>query len=1540
MRQKESEIGQQSSSSMPPVGNTQPPPQGVQPPLAGAQPQQDLKALIMEGIREYQAATMPILGYHKPYPAYYDQIPFPPNYIRQKFEKFDGINGSPHEHLAYFTSACGESAQLDALLIRQFVQSLKEAAFTWYTQLPPGSITTWDDMQKAFLAQFVSSKKTISLHDLVETKQRISESANEFITRWRNLNLQCPERISEQAAISMCAKNLNPEVATFVGTTEPKTFNELVSKACNVEIQISQQRGGKPSPRFENKKPFKRGESMATFVNTGNKDKEKAQEPQKKLTLKERKEVKYSFDDDDVDQIFNELLKAKAIRLPEPKRPNEVGMTNDPNYCRYHQIVSHPLSDCYILKNIIEGMIKRKEIEIDSSLGKATTNTTSLTENDQIPNDPTQRDIISVAFEVDKEVTIVQAHSDMPRPGNPNIPTLYELMTEPNLEILEDWYDSEEDLESTWQTCTRKKLAKIPSRKSSGSSGVKFRSRPDIKDQKSKKRIGKQKAISKRNELEQPKRNLVTLEEFLPKELRDKAASCNDSVSDCCMTLTKEDHESISPESEKEVDEITLQDMRRKVFAKKEKEAKELEKAKQDFQKPSSSANQESANDNRRCKSTGEDEMTRAKYDILDHLKRIPALLSVYDALQMSPEHRNALVVALTSPEFYTEKIEPMKSISLETHTSCMACITFDDKDRQLGAALHNQPLYVTGMVADNRVSRIMLDCGSAVNVLPLKTLRDVGLHPRQLSPSSLTIQGFNQAGEKVRGSITLKIEIGELNSEALFHVIDSDTSYNVLLGRPWLHEYGVIPSTLHQCFKFCKEGKVKSVNADPNPFYGEQVNYADAKFYKPDNVTILKGKPEESKRHENSVIQNSPQIKRLSLVKSPQSKEENLKVSNQKRTFKYIPKSQRGVGQKALTPIEDSMTALMTSFTLPLRKIDQSLPKGKMQISVSFGKDSKKNKTVITLNKTSSTSVTPKTFKTMKKNVHFKKQKGVTIHQNSDCLKASFEPDELTEEEQKMFHSDDVPTPSPRVSVFDRLEPSTSTPRVSAFERLVFPSAPQSKGTKKQKQWMPKQKKSLRITIRGHETQEDGENFAQVNYLSFEESLTVEDEGSSSNPSEDFIDIFQPAPREFEDGGQATVDDLVEINLGTEDDPKPVFVSALLSEEELPQYIQVLRENKDVFAWLYRDMPGLNRKVVVHRLAVSKDATPVKQSQRRIRPELLPKVEAEIDKLRDCRFIREVQYPTWLANIVIVMKKNGQLCICVDYRDLNRACPKDEFPLPITELLIDATTGFDALSFMYGFSGYNQIKMAHEDEELTAFRTPKGIFCYTVMPFGLKNAGATYQRAMTTIFEDMMHNTVECYVDDLVVKTKERTNHLDDLKRVFDRLRQHNFKMNPLKCAFGVTSGKFLGFIVRHRGIEIDPATIKAILEMPPPRNLRQLRGLQGKLAYIRRFISNLSGRCQPFSRLMQKNVPFIWDEACQNAFESIKKYLLHPPVLRAPILGKPLILYITSLDRSLGAMLAQNNEEGKEVALYYLSKTLVGAEQNYPPIEKVFWL
>ena len=156
---------------------------------------------------------------------------------------------------------------------------------------------------------------------------------------------------------------------------------------------------------------------------------------------------------------------------------------------------------------------------------------------------------------------------------------------------------------------------------------------------------------------------------------------------------------------------------------------------------------------------------------------------------------------------------------------------------------------------------------------------------------------------------------------------------------------------------------------------------------------------------------------------------------------------------------------------------------------------------------------------------------------------------------------------------------------------------------------------------------------------------------------------------------------------------------------------------------------------------------------------------------------------------------------------------------------------------------------MALEDEVHIAFRTLKGIYCYKVMPFRLKNAGARYQRAMQQIFDDILHKIVQCYVDNLVVKTKKRKDHLQDLRIVFNRLRKYQLKMNPLKCTFGITSENFLGFIVKHQGIEVDQSKIDAIQRMPEPKNLRELRSLQGHLAYIRRFISNLAGRCQPFS-------------------------------------------------------------------------------------------
>ena len=170
--------------------------------------------------------------------------------------------------------------------------------------------------------------------------------------------------------------------------------------------------------------------------------------------------------------------------------------------------------------------------------------------------------------------------------------------------------------------------------------------------------------------------------------------------------------------------------------------------------------------------------------------------------------------------------------------------------------------------------------------------------------------------------------------------------------------------------------------------------------------------------------------------------------------------------------------------------------------------------------------------------------------------------------------------------------------------------------------------------------------------------------------------------------------------------------------------------------------------------------------------------------------------YPEWLANVIPVPKKDGKVRVCVDFRDLNNANPKDYFPLSHIDMLVDNTAGHPMLSFMDGFSRYNQILMSPKDMEKTFFITEWGTYCYRVMPFVLKNAGATYQRASTTLFHDMMHRDVEVYVDDMIVKSRDKEDHLAALQRFFERTRQFRLRSNLKKCTYGVTSGKLLGHI------------------------------------------------------------------------------------------------------------------------------------------------
>ena len=219
-------------------------------------------------------------------------------------------------------------------------------------------------------------------------------------------------------------------------------------------------------------------------------------------------------------------------------------------------------------------------------------------------------------------------------------------------------------------------------------------------------------------------------------------------------------------------------------------------------------------------------------------------------------------------------------------------------------------------------------------------------------------------------------------------------------------------------------------------------------------------------------------------------------------------------------------------------------------------------------------------------------------------------------------------------------------------------------------------------------------------------------------------------------------------------------------------------------------------------------------------------KVNEEIEKLLKAKFIKPTRYVQWLANIVLVMKKNGKLRACVDFRDLNVATSKDLYVRPIANMLADSVANNALFSFMDGFSGYNQILIVVENIPKTFFRCPGsiGTLEWLVMSFGLKKASATYQRAMNAIFHYMLGHHIEVYIDDIVVKSKRANEHVDHLRKSFERMRHHHLKFNPLKCAFGVHARNFLGYLVHQRGIEVDRNKAKAFALANAPQNKKEL--------------------------------------------------------------------------------------------------------------------
>jgi len=264
---------------------------------------------------------------------------------------------------------------------------------------------------------------------------------------------------------------------------------------------------------------------------------------------------------------------------------------------------------------------------------------------------------------------------------------------------------------------------------------------------------------------------------------------------------------------------------------------------------------------------------------------------------------------------------------------------------------------------------------------------------------------------------------------------------------------------------------------------------------------------------------------------------------------------------------------------------------------------------------------------------------------------------------------------------------------------------------------------------------------------------------------------------------------------------------------------------------------------------------------------------------------------------------------------------PEGFVPLPNIDTLVDSASGCKMMSFLDAFSGYNQIKMHPRDESKTTFMTDTCSYCYKVMPFGLKNAGATYQRLMEKFLAPMLGRNMQAYVDDMVVTSSERGRHAADLEELFATISKYHLKLNPEKCVFGVEAGKFLGFMLTERGIEANPDKCAAIIAMRSPTSVKEVQQLTGRIAALSRFVSAGGEKGHHYFQCLKRNSRFTWTDECETTFIKLKEYLATPPVLCKPRVGVPLRLYFAVTESAISFVLVQEQDQVQK-PIYFVSK------------------
>ncbi|KAJ9521722.1 hypothetical protein QJQ45_015348 [Haematococcus lacustris] len=381
-----------------------------------------------------------------------------------------------------------------------------------------------------------------------------------------------------------------------------------------------------------------------------------------------------------------------------------------------------------------------------------------------------------------------------------------------------------------------------------------------------------------------------------------------------------------------------------------------------------------------------------------------------------------------------------------------------------------------------------------------------------------------------------------------------------------------------------------------------------------------------------------------------------------------------------------------------------------------------------------------------------------------------------------------------------------------------------------------------------------------------------------------------------------------------------------------------IVKEYADVFP---SDLPhGLPpERSVDHRIELQQAKPPPARPIYNVSSGELAELKSQIGELLDKGFIRPSTSP-YASGVLLVRKKDGSFRMCIDYRPLNRLTIKNKYPLPRLDTLLDRLHGAKVFSKLDLRQGYHQIRVAPEDIHKTAFRTRYGHFEFTVLPFGLCNAPATFQRLMNDVLHDLLDDCVLVYLDDILIFSRTPQEHIAHLRRVLDLLRKHKLYAKLAKCEFGMDQTAFLGHIVSASGIACDPAKVAAVQSWPIPTTVHEVRSFLGLANYYRRFVKDFSTIAAPLTALTRadghdKQGVVAWGQAQQSAFDALKQALVSAPILIAPDPSQPYTLRCDASSIGIGAVLSQGTGSAERVVAYH-SRKLLPAERNYPTHEQ----